>query len=30
VAASHAAQRLVTNAMEGGMASGPCPAMTHL
>src|SRR5262249_8406794 len=30
VAASDAAQRLVTNAMEGGMASGPCPAMTHL
>ncbi len=29
VAASDAAQRLVINAMEGGMASGPCPAMTH-
>src|SRR5215475_14520297 len=30
VAASDAAQRLVIDAMEGGMASGPCPAMTTL
>ena len=29
VTASDAAQRLVIDAMEGGMASGPCPAMTH-
>ncbi len=30
VTASGAAQRLVRNAMEGGMATHPCPAMIYL